>query len=167
MFVVYIALGVHYALALGLLLGIWEIVPVIGPTIGFIPAFFSSFHFLGLTNIGLNRFGEIVVLVVVFNVCQWVKDNVIAPRYIGDAIGLHPVLIFIAIMVGARLDGILGIIVSLPVAGVIAVLFRYASGRHKKKSPETEAETLEETIENEDNEQNETKPDNKSESSDS
>ncbi|MBZ0186479.1 MAG: hypothetical protein K8F91_09550, partial [Candidatus Obscuribacterales bacterium] len=42
-----------------------------------------------------------------------------------DAIGLHPVLIFIAIMIGARLDGMLGIIVSLPIAGAAGVLIRY------------------------------------------
>lgn len=131
MVLVYALMGVEYALALGLVLGIWEIVPVIGPTIGFIPAFISVL-FLGLANIGGNRIGELLILIVVFNICQWIKDNVVAPRYIGDAIGLHPVLIFIAIMVGARLDGILGIIVSLPVAGVVAVLFRYATGRHKE-----------------------------------
>lgn len=130
MVIVYMVLGVEYALALGLLLGIWEIVPVIGPTIGFIPALVSV-SFLGMSNINCDRVFEIIILIVVFNVFQWIKDNVVAPKYIGDAIGLHPVLIFIAIMVGARLDGILGIIVSLPVAGMIAVMFRYATGHHQ------------------------------------
>ena len=88
---------------------------------------------------------EIIFLVIAFNICQWVKDNLVAPRYIGDAIGLHPVLVFIAIMIGARLDGILGIIVSLPVAGTLAVLFKYlTAGRQPKVepvSPEDSAET--------------------------
>ena len=66
-----------------------------------------------------------LILLVVFNLLQWIKDNIVAPRYIGDAIGLHPVLIFLAIMIGARLDGMLGIIVSLPVAGALGVLFRH------------------------------------------
>ena len=129
MVIVYMALGVEYALALGLLLGIWEIVPVIGPTIGFLPACMSVL-FLGMANVGGNRFVELLVLVLVFNIMQWIKDNLVAPRYIGDAIGLHPVLILIAIMIGARLDGILGIIVSLPVAGALAVLLKFATGRH-------------------------------------
>lgn len=133
MVVVYMALGVEYALALGLLLGIWEIVPVIGPTIGFLPALVSVI-FLGMSNVSGDRIVELILLVLVFNICQWIKDNIVAPRYIGDAIGLHPVLIFIAIMIGARLDGILGIIVSLPVAGVLAVLFKYATGHGKSGS---------------------------------
>ncbi len=135
MVVVYMLLGVEYALALGLFLGIWEIVPVIGPTIGFVPALVSVL-FIGMANVGGNRLMEILVLVLAFNICQWVKDNLVAPRYIGDAIGLHPVLVFIAIMIGARLDGILGIIVSLPVAGTLAVLFKYLSAG--RQPPEEE-----------------------------
>ncbi|MBI1268995.1 AI-2E family transporter [bacterium] len=135
MVVVYMLLGVEYALALGLFLGIWEIVPVIGPTIGFVPALVSVL-FLGMANVGGNRLMEILVLVLVFNICQWVKDNLVAPRYIGDAIGLHPVLVFIAIMIGARLDGILGIIVSLPVAGTLAVLFKYLNASRQRSEEE-------------------------------
>ena len=144
MVLVYMAMGVEYALALGLLLGVWEIVPVIGPTIGFIPALISV-SFLGMANVDTNRVGEIIVLIVVFNVMQWIKDNIVAPRYIGDAIGLHPVLIFIAIMVGARLDGILGIICSLPVAGVIAVLFRFLT----KNRPKDRSNSRDQALSNE------------------
>ncbi|MGD9680586.1 MAG: AI-2E family transporter [Candidatus Obscuribacterales bacterium] len=124
MVVVYMVLGVQYALALGLFLGVWEIVPVIGPTLGFLPALLSVL-LSGMSNLPADRIVQVLILLVVFNVMQWIKDNIVAPRYIGDAIGLHPVLIFLAIMIGARLDGMLGIIVSLPVAGALGVLFRH------------------------------------------
>ncbi|HIN63887.1 MAG TPA: AI-2E family transporter, partial [Candidatus Obscuribacterales bacterium] len=119
---VYFALGIHYALILGVFLAVWEIVPVIGPPIGFIPAAIVV-AIDGMDTIPVNRFGQILILFAVFNGLQWLKDNLVAPRYIGNVIGLHPVMIFIAIMIGARLDGMLGIIFSLPAACVVNVLF--------------------------------------------
>jgi len=64
-------------------------------------------------------------LLLVFNIFQWLKDNLVAPRYIGNKIGLHPVVIFIAIMIGAKIDGMLGIIFAIPVASALNVVYRY------------------------------------------
>lgn len=124
MFCVYAALGIQYALLLGVILGVWEIVPVIGPTIGFIPTIISV-ALDGMGLVPMNRWGQVLLVVVIFNVFQWLKDNFVAPRYIGNVIGLHPVMIFIAIMIGARLDGMAGVICSLPVACVINVLINH------------------------------------------
>jgi len=118
---VYWLLGVHYALLLGIVLAAWEIVPVIGPPLGFIPAIISVLMH-GMDNCAGNRLVECLILTIIFCVMQQVKDNVVAPRYIGNVIGIHPILIFIAIMIGARLDGIMGIIFALPIACVINVV---------------------------------------------
>jgi predicted PurR-regulated permease PerM len=128
MIAVFLAMGVHYALLLGGFLGVCEIIPVIGPAIGFVPILLTV-AFDGLDNVALNRFAQILVIFLVLNLVQWLKDNIIAPRYIGNVIGLHPVMIFIAIMIGARLDGLSGIICSLPVACVINVLISHLSSR--------------------------------------
>lgn len=128
MICVFLGLGVHYALLLGVILGIWEIVPVIGPTLGFIPALISV-GVGGMDLVPVSRFWQLVIVIAVFNVLQWLKDNFVAPRYIGNVIGLHPVMIFIAIMLGARLDGMSGVICSLPVACVINVLISHYSAR--------------------------------------
>jgi predicted PurR-regulated permease PerM len=128
MIAVYMVLGVHYALLLGLFLGVWEIVPVIGPTIGFIPTIFSV-AIDGVDNLPLNRISQVIVVALVFNLVQWLKDNIVAPRYIGNVIGLHPVMIFIAIMIGARLDGMLGVIYSLPAACLINVFITHLAAR--------------------------------------
>lgn len=128
MITVFLGMGVHYALLLGGFLGVCEIIPVIGPAIGFVPIILTV-AFDGLDNVGLNRFAQVLVIFLVLNLVQWLKDNIIAPRYIGNVIGLHPVMIFIAIMIGARLDGLSGIICSLPVACVINVLISHLSSR--------------------------------------
>lgn len=125
MLFIYLALGVHYALLLSIFLAIWEIVPVIGPPIGFFPAIFAV-GVSGMDNFPVNHIVQIVFLTIVFIVMQQIKDNVIAPRYIGNVIGIHPILIFIAIMVGARVDGLTGIIFALPVACVINVLINHS-----------------------------------------
>lgn len=121
MLAIYMACGVEYALLLAIFLGAMEIMPVIGPPLGFFPAVLSvAVHGCALPG---NKFVQILILTAVFAILQQAKDNVIAPRYIGNVIGLHPILIFIAIMVGARLDGTLGIIFSLPAACVLNVVW--------------------------------------------
>jgi hypothetical protein len=99
--------------------------------------------------IPLNRLWQIVVVFLVFQLMQWLKDNFVAPKYIGNVIGLHPVMIFIAIMIGARLDGMLGIIYSLPVACVVNVFITHWAARAAalKKAEETEGLTLTQTDE--------------------
>jgi len=120
---VYWALGVSYALSLSVFLALWEIVPVIGPPIGFAPAVIAvAIHGMNFPG---DRIIQIIALTIIFSVLQQVKDNVIAPKYIGNVIGLHPVLVFIAIMIGARIDGMLGVIVALPVASVINVFINH------------------------------------------
>jgi predicted PurR-regulated permease PerM len=120
---IYVVLNVQYALLLSVFLGFCEILPVIGPPIGFAPAAIAvAIHGSILPG---DRFMQILILTAIFAIFQQVKDNVVAPRYIGNVIGLHPVLIFVAIMVGARIDGMLGIIISLPAACVVNVLINH------------------------------------------
>lgn len=140
---VYFALGIHYALILGVFLAVWEIVPVIGPPIGFIPAAVVV-AIDGMDTFQVNRFAQILILFAVFNGFQWLKDNLVAPRYIGNVIGLHPVMVFIAIMIGARLDGMLGIIFSLPAACVLNVFFNnlYVEKETKDAAEEGNASIL-------------------------
>lgn len=126
---VYLALGIHYALVLGIFLGLWEIVPVIGPTIGFLPTI-ASVAFDGMDMVPCNRWGQILIVLLAFNILQWLKDNFVAPRYIGNVIGMHPIMIFIAIMIGAKLDGMAGVICSLPAASAINVLISHYSARN-------------------------------------
>ena len=123
MIIIYYALGVHYALLLGIVLAILEVVPVIGPPIGFVPTIFAV-AVNGMDHIHLNRLPQILIVFAIFNGLQWLKDNLLAPKYIGNVIGLHPLIVFLAIMIGARIDGWLGIIFALPAACVVQVLLK-------------------------------------------
>ncbi len=105
-------LGVKYALALGLLAGVLEVIPVIGPILTAIPAFL----------IALAQSPVIAVTVVVFYiVANQLENHVLVPNIMGKAIGLNPLLTLLAVLLGARLLGIAGIILAVPAAAIISV----------------------------------------------
>ena len=135
---IYLLLGVQYALVLGLVLAVWEIVPVVGPLLGFLPAALVVLV-NGMDNVPLERLWQFLIILVLFNVGQWIKDNLVAPRYIGNKVGLHPVTIFLAIMIGARLDGILGIIFAIPMASVVNVIYQQLLSDHRNRKAQSAA----------------------------
>jgi len=106
------ALGVQYPLVIGLLAGIFELVPMLGPILGAVPA------------IGIAAFQSwqlAVAVVVLFIVIQQIESQLIAPRIMGHAVGVHPVVAILAVLMGAELDGIFGALVAVPISGLVYV----------------------------------------------
>lgn len=105
-------MGVKYALALGLLAGVLEVIPVIGPILTAIPAFL----------IALAQSPVIAVTVVIFYiVANQLENHVLVPNIMGKAIGLNPLVTLLAVLLGARLLGISGIILAVPLAAIVSV----------------------------------------------
>lgn len=99
------ALGVPYALVLALIAGITELVPVVGPIIGAIPAVivaFSQNPTLGLA------------VLVLYLVIQQLENHLIVPRVMSATTGLNPVIVIVALLIGAKVAGIVGVILSVP-----------------------------------------------------
>lgn len=136
---IYYVLGVHYALLLGIILAAWEIIPVIGPTVGFIPTLFSV-ALDGMDQVPFDRFTQLLVAIAIFAGLQWLKDNIVAPKYMGNVIGLHPVVIFLAMFIGAKIDGWFGIIFALPVACVVQVLIKHLYALYSEAAVSDEPE---------------------------
>ncbi|WP_414618960.1 AI-2E family transporter [Calothrix sp. CCY 0018] len=113
-FFVFVLLRVPFPLVLSVIVGFIDIIPGIGATlgIGLITLIVSS---QGVW-LGLKVLGACIVL-------QQIQDNLIAPRVMQDALNLNPVVIFFALLIGARIAGLLGIFISIPIAGVIVSLF--------------------------------------------
>lgn len=106
-------LRVRYTLPLAIMAGILEIVPIIGPTISTIPAFFvaaSSSWFLGLSVIAL------------YFLIQQLENNLIVPVVMKKAVGLNPIITLIALTIGGKLGGVLGILLSVPAALLIETI---------------------------------------------
>lgn len=111
--VVYVGLslmGIKFALTLGFLALAFEIVPIVGPILAAIPAIILAF--LQGPAMGL--------WVIVFYVAvQQLENHILVPVVMGKTLGLNPVVVIIALLVGANLAGIVGMILSVPVATAI------------------------------------------------
>jgi predicted PurR-regulated permease PerM len=113
--VVLLILGVPYAVALGLLVGILDLIPLAGATLAAIIV--STVGFLDSIVAGF-------VLVAFFLVYQQLENHVLQPLVYSRTVQLSPLAILIAVLIGAELAGVLGALAAIPVAGSIQVLMR-------------------------------------------
>jgi len=102
-------LKVKFFLILGLIAGITNIIPYIGPIIGTIPAALIALMSSYLQTIGV---------ILLFLIIQQIESSLIAPRIMSKSVGLHPLTVIFSILAGAELFGIWGLIFSIPFAGV-------------------------------------------------
>lgn len=126
---IFLALKVPFALLFALLIGVAELVPFIGATLG-----------IGLVTIlvMLNSFWLGVRVAVAAIIMQQIKDNILAPRLMGQFIGLNPILIFIALLVGGKIAGVFGVIVAVPIAGTMKGTFDAIRSRYQSQSVSTD-----------------------------
>lgn len=106
-------LGLPYPFLLGLGAGVTELIPMVGPVLGAIPAVFVALF--GPT-------WRLLAVIVLFTVIQQVENNLLVPRVMKQTVGLSPLLTLVAIMVGARLMGILGALLAVPIAAALQVI---------------------------------------------
>jgi len=106
-------LGLPYAVVLGVLAGLFELVPMFGPILSAVPAVLVALFL---------PFPTVVWVVLFFLVIQQVENNVLAPRISGHAVGLHPLGAMFALLAGFQLAGVLGGLFAVPIAGVLWVL---------------------------------------------
>lgn len=109
---IFLSLRVPFALLFALLIGFAELIPFIGATLG-----------IGLVTILVGIQSQNVWLVfqtaLAAIVMQQIKDNLLAPRLMGNFTGLNPIWIFIALLMGLQIAGFLGVLVAVPIAGTI------------------------------------------------
>lgn len=111
--IVLLIMGVPYAVALGLLVAILDLIPLAGATLAAIILTGIAF----LTSIPAG-----IVVLVFFIVYQQIENHVLQPLVYSRTVQLSPLAILISILIGAKLGGILGALAAIPVAGTIQVL---------------------------------------------
>ena len=124
---------VPYALLIGVLAGLLNFIPYAGAVIGFIPSVILALAYNGPTNA--------LIVAGLFAVIQQIDGNFVAPRVLKDNVGLSPVYIILAILVGSELFGIIGTFLAVPVAAMIRVLREHllpAPTRPRRKAAEPE-----------------------------
>jgi len=109
-------IGVPYPLMLGVLAGLLEFIPLIGPVlVGAIAVLVTSFHSLG----------QSAWVLVFLLVLRMVQDYLVYPRLIGHGIHLHPLAIILAILCGAEVAGIAGIFLAIPAVAIVSIGYRH------------------------------------------
>jgi predicted PurR-regulated permease PerM len=127
-FTVYFAalvLGVPNAPMLGLLAGVLEFIPNLGPFIALIPAAFLALVSESSTITGLAGFPFMLAVIVVWTGLQNLESIFLVPRIMGDSLDLHPFVVIVGVLVGAALVGPLGVILAAPLVASIRVLLQY------------------------------------------
>lgn len=118
-------LGIPFALPLAIIVGILDTIPGIGATLGV-----TVISLISLVQGGwLNALTVVAVSISL----QQLQDNLIAPRVMQHTVNLNPVIVFFALMVGARIAGLLGIFLSVPIAGTIVSLLEIEAMQSRKE----------------------------------
>jgi predicted PurR-regulated permease PerM len=128
---VLLILDVPYAVALGLLVALLDLIPLAGATIAAVVV--TTVGFLDSTTSG-------IVLLVFFIVYQQLENHVLQPVVYGRTVQLSPLAVLIAVLIGAQLAGVIGALAAIPVAGTIQVVLRaWLQHRRGLPLPETNA----------------------------
>jgi predicted PurR-regulated permease PerM len=106
-------LGLRFWLLLAVLAGVTELVPIIGPWIGGVPAFAVAL---------LDSWQKAIVVAVFITVLQLVENSILVPKVMKGAIGLSPLTVFLAVLVGAEFMGPLGALLAIPFAAALQVI---------------------------------------------
>jgi predicted PurR-regulated permease PerM len=111
--VVYLALDVRYAYALGVLTGLLNIIPVLGAAVCVV---------LALLAAAADSWGRVLGVAVFYLIYLWLENSFLTPRIMKSSVDLPGLSIIVALLVGSELEGVVGALVSVPTAVLVAVL---------------------------------------------
>ncbi|MBD7914160.1 AI-2E family transporter, partial [Clostridium sp. Sa3CUN1] len=109
-----IILNVRFAIILGIFNGIFNIVPYFGPIIGGIPSVFVAL----IESPNKALWTAIAVFII-----QQIEGNILSPKITGDSTNMHPIIIIILLLIGEKLGGFIGMIIIVPIAVIIKVIY--------------------------------------------
>jgi predicted PurR-regulated permease PerM len=114
--IVLLILRIDLAVLLGTLAGVFELIPILGPYLGAVPAILMAL---------LDRPVLAFWVAVSFAAIQQIENSFLVPRISGSAVRFHPALVMVIVVVGAEVAGLWGLVLAVPVAAVIRDVFQY------------------------------------------
>jgi predicted PurR-regulated permease PerM len=120
--------GLNFGLLIGLISGIITFIPYVGSMTGLILA-------LGVAVAQFwPEYSSILFVLGIFLVGQFVEGNLLAPKLVGESVGLHPLWLIFALLAFGYLFGFVGLLVAVPLAATIGVLVRFALQRYRESA---------------------------------
>lgn len=107
-------IGIDYAIVIGFICGIFNLIPYIGPFIGIVIA--------AILALFSGEIWMVIATIIGLMIVQQIDCNFLCPKIVGDIVGLHPALVLIAVTVGGNWFGLLGMIIAVPIAACINTL---------------------------------------------
>lgn len=121
-------MNLRYALLISLVVGVTNMIPYFGPLIGMFPAAF-------ITLLATGQLSKAIGVLVFIILLQQLDGWFIGPKILGDSVGLDPLIVISAIIVGGAVSGILGMFISVPIVAVIRANFeRFLTKKANKKT---------------------------------
>lgn len=119
--------GFPYALLLGVVAGVFNIIPYMGLVASLVPALFIAVF-------SASPLVALLKIAIVFAVVQVLDGSVIGPRVVGEAVGLHPVWVLLALAVSGYFFGFVGLLIAVPLAVLVKLLLTSALDRYRASS---------------------------------
>lgn len=120
------AFGIPFALVIGILTTIMDVVPYVGPIIATAPALIFAFIISPVTFVWVAIFCWLL---------QWIEQNIVGPKLFSNSSGLHEVLILISIILGGGIFGVWGMILAVPAVVIVKILLRFVFMKLKGIQP--------------------------------
>jgi predicted PurR-regulated permease PerM len=120
-------MGLQYGFFVGVAAGVLSIIPYVGSIFGLIAS-------VGLAYYQFGGWEYPVIALAIFVVGQLIEGNYLTPKLVGESVGLHPLWVIFVLMAGGALMGIVGMMIAVPVAAIIAVFIRHAISVYKDSS---------------------------------
>lgn len=148
-------LGLPGAFALGVIAGVLEIIPNLGPFLSAIPAVIVAL-LQGSSVLSVNNFVFALIIIGFYILVQMLENYFVVPKVLGEAVELHPLVVISGVLIGAAVWGILGALLATPLIAsgreIIHYLYRKTLGEDpfptKEKPPEEETLSLRESMQN-------------------
>lgn len=115
-------LRIDFAIAIGFITGFADVIPYIGPFLGFLPAVFFAFISSPIKALWIS---------IIFIIIQWTENNILAPKVIGSTTGMHPMVILLSIIIGGGVFGVFGMILSVPSVAIFIILYNFIKDKMK------------------------------------
>ena len=126
-------LGVKYAILLGFMIGIFNLIPYFGAIIAVIIA--------ALITLLTGGFWQALIMVIIVTILQQIDANIINPKILGDKLKISPLLVIFAVSLGGTYFGVWGMFLSVPIAAVIKVLITdYIEYKNREKAVKSDNE---------------------------
>lgn len=127
-------LGLPGALILGILAGLLEVIPNLGPVLALIPALLVAL-IQGSTTLPVSNLGFALIVLLAYLLIQQLENNFLVPRIMGQSLNLHPLLVMLGVVVGASFGGILGAFLAAPILASLKVIGEYIHAKLLDQDP--------------------------------